>query len=113
MEETKIIEIKDGMNLQAELPLEGGKDLGPSWDELSLLYQAMYPDVDFEEARLMLANSIWTFPTKEDPSLALAEIYFRWIGLSYLAWKERGLGQEKMVQGLRKLWRNVTKATER
>lgn len=112
MEETKIIEIKDGLNLQAELPLEGGKDLGPSWDELSLLYRALYPEATFEKARLMLASSVEAFPSEEDPAFALAEIYFHWIGLSYLAWKEKGIGQEKMVQGLRKLWRNATKAPE-
>ena len=108
---TKILEIKDTLTLQ-DLQLQGGKDNGPSWEELQALYQAYYPETNFESARSLLQQKLWQMSKESDLALALAEVYFAWVGLSWIAWKEKGIGQEKMVRGLRKLWKNIIRGVE-
>lgn len=104
----KILEIKDGINAQAELPLQGGTTNPPSFEDLAKLYHAKFPGMHPTPAMAELGHALDRAEVayiEADPSFAdkIAEVYFHWVGLCDVLWRELGLGQQTMDMALIRL----------
>lgn len=108
------IEIKDDLGVQAELPLQGGYALPPSWEDLQALYHAKYPGMKPTPALCQLGHTLDKAEDaylNADPSFTslLAQMYFEWIGLMSVLYRELGIGQQTMDRELIKLWHEKEK----
>ena len=97
----KILEIKDGIGAQAELPLQGGTCNPPSFEDLVQLYHAKYPGMKMTPAIVELGHALNRAESayiEADPSFLsrIAEVYFKWCGLCDVMHKELGIGQQAM-----------------